>query len=47
MNWQLVTGTILGIIALYILCCMHAVVEAEIKKYREDKKWKDWANRRR
>lgn len=43
----MVVGIILGIIALFVIGCMYAVAEAEIKKHREAKKWQDWADRKR
>ena len=42
MNWELVGIIIFSILALFILCCFWATVEAEYKKRREAKKWEQY-----
>lgn len=46
MDWQLGVTIILGVFALFVVCCMYAIIEGEIKKHREAKKWQDWAKRK-
>jgi len=45
MNWELVGQILTGIVALYMLCFLWAIVEGEIHKRKEAKKWQDWISR--
>ena len=45
MNWQIAMEIVMGIITFFILCCVGATIELELKKHRDKKKWQEWANR--
>ncbi len=45
MNWRIALEIVMGIVILFYLCCVWAVLEAEYKKHREEKKWQEWADR--
>lgn len=45
MNWTLVGGILVAIGAAFFVCCVWATIELEITKYREGKKWREWAER--
>ncbi len=47
MNWWIVFEIVMGIMVLFYLCCVGAVLEAEYKKHREKKEWQEWADRER
>lgn len=47
MNWELVLILIAGVAFLLVICFISAIVEGEIDKRKEAKKWKEWADQRR
>ena len=43
MDWFIVAYIVLVVIGLFYICC--AMIEEEIKRRREAKRWQDWADK--